>query len=158
MDPSQPTLSFDDLSAERQSKAAIESTTPISPPCGLYEMPSLCWCAEATREWFRAFTACSFSTCHPLRPRGAHRLLSPVPSPTALAFAKSRAARHSQVPIIRFRWDVDFVVSLVRCLLQHWLRPVDLLAPLADLTGYFSQRGLLLPGFRRVSRPSRRRV
>jgi hypothetical protein len=42
-------------------------------------------------------------------------------------------------PIIRFGWDVDFVASLVHRVLQHWLRPVDLLAPLADLTGYFSQ-------------------
>src|SRR5260370_20304904 len=32
-------------------------------------------------------------------------------------------------PIIRFRWDVDFVASLVHCVLQHWLRPVVLLAP-----------------------------
>jgi hypothetical protein len=38
-------------------------------------------------------------------------------------------------PIIRFRWDEPFAASLVRCS----LRPVELLAPLADLTGYFSQ-------------------
>jgi len=31
-------------------------------------MPSLCGSAEATREWFRAFTAHSFLACHPLRP------------------------------------------------------------------------------------------
>ena len=37
-------------------------------------MPSLCGSAEATREWFRAFTAHSFLTCRPLRPRGVrHR-------------------------------------------------------------------------------------
>jgi hypothetical protein len=33
-------------------------------------MPSLCGSAEATREWFRAFTAHSFLACRPLRPRG----------------------------------------------------------------------------------------
>jgi hypothetical protein len=46
----------------------------ISPRGGLYAMPSLCGSAEATREWFRAFTAHSFLACHPLRPRGVrHR-------------------------------------------------------------------------------------
>ena len=46
----------------------------ISPHGGLYAMPSLCGSAEATREWFRAFTAHSFLACRPLRPRGArHR-------------------------------------------------------------------------------------
>ena len=38
----------------------------ISPHGGLYAMPSLCGSAEATREWFRAFTAHSFLTCRPL--------------------------------------------------------------------------------------------
>ena len=33
-------------------------------------MPSLCGSAEATRKWFRAFTAHSFLACCPLRPRG----------------------------------------------------------------------------------------
>ena len=37
-------------------------------------MPSLCGSAEATRKWFRAFTAHSFLACRPLRPRGVrHR-------------------------------------------------------------------------------------
>src|SRR5882762_5118481 len=40
-----------------------------------------------------------------------------------------------QCPIIRFRWDEPFAASLVRTS----LRPVELLAPLADPTGYFSQ-------------------
>ena len=42
----------------------------ISPHGGLYAMPSLCGSAEATRKWFRAFTAHSFLACRPLRPRG----------------------------------------------------------------------------------------
>ena len=46
----------------------------ISPHSGLYAMPSLCGSAEATREWFRAFTAQSLLACRPLRPRGVqHR-------------------------------------------------------------------------------------
>ena len=46
----------------------------ISPHSGLYATPSLCGSAEATREWFRAFTAHSFLACRPLRPRGVrHR-------------------------------------------------------------------------------------
>src|SRR5664279_1373114 len=42
----------------------------ISPQGGLYATSSLCGSAEATHEWFRAFAAHSFLTCHPLRPRG----------------------------------------------------------------------------------------
>ena len=46
----------------------------ISPHGGLYAIPSLCGSAEATRKWFRAFTAHSFLACRPLRPRGVrHR-------------------------------------------------------------------------------------
>ena len=41
----------------------------ISPHCGLYAVPSLCGSAQATREWFRAFTAHSFLACRPLQPR-----------------------------------------------------------------------------------------
>jgi hypothetical protein len=52
--------------------------TAISPHGGLYAMPSLCGSAEATREWFRAFAAHSFLTCHPLRPRGARHRYCPV--------------------------------------------------------------------------------
>ncbi len=52
--------------------------TVTSPPGGLYAVSSLCLPASATREWFRAFTARSFSTCRPLRPRGARRRLSPT--------------------------------------------------------------------------------
>jgi len=55
-------------------------------------------------------------------------------------------------PIIRFRWENHFGASLVR----YSLRPVDLLASLADLTGlYPSQRRLLHPSFQRVGHPFR---
>jgi hypothetical protein len=76
----------------------------ISPHSGLYAMPSLCGSAEATREWFRAFAACSFLTCRPLRPRGVrtshcpisrcrhglrHGLIgSTLPKPPAIRFAR----------------------------------------------------------------------
>jgi hypothetical protein len=59
-----------------------------------------------------------------------------VPSPMTLAFAESPKARHSRkIPIIRFRWGDGFAATLVRCL----PRPVELLAPLTDLTGNFAQ-------------------
>ena len=40
-----------------------------------------------------------------------------------------------KIPIIRFRWGDGFAASLVRCS----LRPVELLAPLTDLTEHFAQ-------------------
>jgi hypothetical protein len=76
-----------------------------------------------------------------------HRRRWPSPSLDRLGTPK--------YPIIRFRWDGDFVASWF----AHSLRPVELLAPLADLTRYFTQpTGLLLPGFRRGGHPSRRRI
>ena len=59
----------------------------ISPHSGLYAMPSLCGSAEATREWFRAFTAHSFLACRPLRPRGVRHRYPGTSMPT-LAFAE----------------------------------------------------------------------
>jgi hypothetical protein len=52
--------------------------TAISPHGGLYAMPSLCGSAEATREWFRAFAAHSFLTCHPPARRHRKRSLKTV--------------------------------------------------------------------------------
>ena len=100
--------------------------------------------------------------------------MRPVPSPTTLAFALVRRARHSQTPAIRFRRETRFEAFRF----AHSLRPVDLFASLADLTGLLprvdthcplspwvgtplhrpSRRRLLLPSFRRVGHPSRRRV
>ena len=54
----------------------------ISPPSGLYAMPSLCGSASATREWFRAFTARSFLACRLLGPRGARSSLVQTSMPT----------------------------------------------------------------------------
>jgi hypothetical protein len=46
---------------------------------------------------------------------------------------ESRGSALPRIPIIRFRWGDGFAASLVRCS----LRPVELLAPLTDLTGHF---------------------
>src|SRR6516165_10707876 len=53
----------------------------------------------------------------------------------SLAFAKSPLARHSQNSHHPFPMGDGFAASLVRCS----LRPVELLAPLTDLTGHFVQ-------------------
>jgi len=88
-------------------------------------MPSLCGSAEATREWFRAFTAHSFLACRPLRPRGVRHRCPETSMPT-LAFAEwppARHSHHSRNPFHaggRFR---GFTGSLA-------LRPARLLAPL----------------------------
>ena len=58
-----------------------------------------------------------------------------VPSPMTLAFAQSPLARHSQNSHHPFPMGDGFAASLVRCS----LRPVELLAPLTDLTGHFAQ-------------------
>ena len=53
---------------------------PISPPCDIYEMPSLrayTHDASAAHEWIRAFVDCSLSACRPQRPREVHRLRAP---------------------------------------------------------------------------------
>jgi hypothetical protein len=77
-------------------------------------MPSLCGSAEATREWFRAFAAHSFLTCHPLRPRGARTsLLSSISMPTRSSPWANRLDA-PEYPAIRFTRGADFVASLVR--------------------------------------------
>ena len=85
----------------------------ISPHGGLYAMPSLCGSAEATREWFRAFTAHSFLACRPLRPRGVRHRYPEIrcrqwPSPN------DHRLGTPNTPAIRSARAVDFVASLVR--------------------------------------------
>jgi len=104
-------------------------------------MPSLCRSAEATREWFRAFTAHSFLACRPLRPRGVRHRYPEYSVPT-LAFADwppAQHSRHSRNPFHaggRFR---GFTGSLP-------LQPARLLAPLygsdwnAQPSGTFTSR------------------
>jgi hypothetical protein len=81
-------------------------------------MPSLCGSAEATREWFRAFTAHSFLACRPLRPRGVrHRYPElrcrhwPSPNdhrldtPDTPAIRSARAV-DSWLHLVRFRYSL----------------------------------------------------
>src|SRR6516162_7236258 len=104
-----------------------------------------------------SFRWCSLSACRPLRPREVHRLL--VPS----SFADDAGLRPSSTvsalpssPTLRFSWGGTFSGLTYG---SHSLRPVDLLAPLSELTRFPpSHRGLLLPGFRRIGHPLRRRV
>ena len=126
----------------------------ISPHGGLYAMSSLCGSAEATREWFRAFTAHSFLACHPLRPRGVrHRYVPELRCRHCLR----RMTTGSALP--KFPQSVPrglrhFVASLVR--FRYGLPGCS--PPCTDQTGSPSLRGLLLPGFQRISLPLRCRI
>ena len=111
-------------------------------------MPSLCGSAEATREWFRAFTAHSFLACRPLRPRGVRHRDPDIrcrhwPSPN------DHRLGTPDTPAIRFTRAVDFVASLVR--FRYSLPGCS--PPCTDQTGTPSLRGLLLPGFQRIGLP-----
>jgi len=110
-----------------------------SPHGGLYAMPSLCRSASATRERFRAFTARSFPTCRPLRPRGARRrLMRPLAPPTTLAFASSGQARRSQLlPPSVSSGSLDFGAALVHsfataCRVASLLDGSDRVSPAAE--------------------------
>ena len=122
----------------------------ISPHGGLYAMPSLCGSAEATREWFRAFTAHSFLACRPLRPRGVRHRYPELrcrhwPSPN------DHRLSTPDTPAIRSTRAVDFVASLAR--FRYSLPGCS--PPCTDQTGTPSLRGLLLPGFQRIGLPLR---
>jgi len=104
-------------------------------------MPSLCGSAEATREWFRAFTAHSFLACRPLRPRGVRHRYPEIrcrhwPSPN------DHRLGTPDTPAIRSARAVDFVASSG----SLPLRPARLLAPLygsdwnAQPSGTFTSR------------------
>ena len=98
-------------------------------------MPSLCGSAEATHEWFRAFTAHSFLACRPLRPRGVrHRYFPELrcrhwPSPN------DHRLGTPNTPAIRSTRAVDFVASLVRF---RYSLP-GCLPPCTDQTGILPQ-------------------
>jgi hypothetical protein len=122
-----------------------------SPLGGLYAMPSLCGSALSDPRVVPCFRFRSFSTCRPLRPRGARRLHMPS------SFADSTGLRrvwnssalpsnHHPLPMVSV-----FAVSLVR----SSLRPVELLASLDGSDRVLpSQPRLLPPGFRWVGHPS----
>ena len=125
-----------------------------SPQGGLYAMPSLCGSASATREWIRAFAVRSFSTCRPLRPRGARRLHTQFhrrrrwPSPSYQGLG---APEHPQ-DSLRVGLDVS---RLARFASATTCRFVSLPGE-SDPALWPSRRKRLLPGFRRVGHPSRR--
>ena len=123
----------------------------LSPHGGLYAMPSLCGSAEATREWFRAFTAHSFLACRPLRPRGVqHRYVPELRCRHGLRRLTTGSALPTfpqSVP----RGGQHFVASLVR--FRYGLPGCS--PPCTDQTGSPSLRGLLLPGFQRLGLPPR---
>ena len=124
----------------------------ISPHGGLYAMPSLCGSAEATREWFRAFTAHSFLACRPHRPRGIRSSFQSRTSMPTWPSPNDHRLGTPDTPAIRSTRAVDFVASLVRF---RYSLP-GCLPPVRIRLGYFpSHRGLLLPGFQRIGLPPR---
>jgi hypothetical protein len=132
---------------------------PISPHRLIRNAIALCpnRNTSATSEWFRAFTVRSFSTCRPLRrPRGVHwvHALSSCPKASALRHESTG----SELPSIPSSASDGTGISRL-----HYgslsLRPVELLAPLADLTRLSpSHRGFYSRASDRVGHPSRRRV
>src|SRR5450759_3475914 len=75
--------------------------------------------AEATREWFRAFTAHSFLACRPLRPRGVQhryvpelrcrhglRRLTTGSALPKLPQSVPRGLRHFVASLVRFRYGL----------------------------------------------------
>jgi len=126
-----------------------------SPPCDLYPLPSLYPTGLSDLRVVPCFHCCSFSACRPLRPRGVHRLHTPsfFADDAGLHRASNCSALptpHHPLPVgLPFRGSIGSLA----------LRPVELLASLADPTGVSSSRQRrLLSGFRRVGHPSRRRV
>jgi hypothetical protein len=103
-----------------------------------------------------SFRGWSLATCRLPGPRGTFRLLLPSASPKTLAFDSKEPSRHSRISS-----HADSREGAISGL--HYsslsLRPAALLALLSELTGLSSsQRGLLLPGFRRFGHPRRRRI
>ena len=81
--------------------------------------------------------------------------IHPVASPTTLAFAdRADGSALSMSPTIRFRWGGAFRGFSG----SRSLRPVELLASLADRTGSPQPQRRLRPGFQRVGHPSRCRI
>ena len=82
--------------------------------------------------------------------------MHPVSSPMSLAFDPQGRSRHFRKPHTPLR--VGKSISGLNYGSPS-LRPVELLAPLTELTRFSpSRRALLRPGFRRIGRPLRRRI
>ena len=109
----------------------------------------------AARDWFRAFTACSFLTCRPLRPRGSR--LPSMPRAMADDTGLRRFRTGSALPRLPPSVSGGPLISGLHWF-AHSLRPARWLASLTDPTGLLQPQRLLLSGFQRVGHPSRCRV
>jgi len=126
--------------------------TATSSQGDLYAVPSLCGCALAARERFRAFAIHSVPTCRPLRPRSARSGPYPVPSAATLAFDHPlwpRRARHPHHPLpvgLRFRglW-VRIRYNLPGCLPPWRIRPGHMAQPTETCTPRLSNGSVALP-------------
>jgi hypothetical protein len=123
-------------------------------------MPSLCTLAPVSRRPTSGSVLSLAVLCRHVALRDYGKPVGcfhPVPSPTTLAFDFLVKSRHFQhPPPSDSRGGVPFRgLPTVRFRLQ----PADLLAPLSERTRLSpSPRGLLLPGFRRIGHPHRRRI
>ena len=105
----------------------------------------------ASLHRFRAFTAHSISTCRPLGPRGVrHRSVPDSDVDIGLRRILTGSALPKSLQSVSRRGSISWLTRFT-----HLLRPAELLAPLYGSNRFLSRRGLLLPGFQRVGRPSR---
>jgi hypothetical protein len=132
---------------------------PISPPCDLYEMPSLCAYTTTPRQPTSGSVLSLTVLYRHVVPKDPGKFIGcshPVPSPMTPAFdvyGKSRHFQYPHTPIL-----VREPISGLNCSSLS-LRPVDLLASLVGADRAFpSQPRLLLPGFRRIDHSHRRRI
>jgi len=130
-----------------------------SPQSGLYAMPSLCALPLTPRQPASG-SVLSLAYFPDMSPSGTtgsssaaytqflHRWRWPSTSRNSLGA--------SNIPTLRFSWGESFSRLYYGSLS---LQPVGLFALLSELTRLSpSQRGLLLPGFRRIGHPLRRRI
>ena len=102
-----------------------------------------------------SFRCRSFSACRPPSPRKVRWLHTPSSSSAGIAFVQWRIrTRHSRVLPLESASCGPVIFGVSR--FTDSLRPADLLASLADLTGHLlpSQQRLLPPSFRTSRSPS----
>jgi hypothetical protein len=115
---------------------SVQRVSPSTAPCAPL--------AGTSREWFHAFVGDSLSTCRPLRPREALRLLAPSSfaddvglRPVGMVSALPTA------PTLRFSWGVLFRgLTAVRSRydLSIWSPPSELTRFSPSQRGFFSGR------------------
>jgi hypothetical protein len=126
----------------RSINAYPAPSAPLAGTSRLHRLATYTGCPRCAHAPRRPASGSVLSLCIPSRhavlyDRGESiGCLCPVPSPMTLAFTKASTVRHSRVPPSSASdGTLIFAASLVR----SSLRPVELLASLADLTGYYSQ-------------------